>query len=132
MIHPIMVQIDVKKVIEAGKTSKPVALTRVIHWLVKPFAMVFFAWLFMSVIFVDFLNPIAAESYTARIILLGVAPYTARVLVWSYLLKGNMGHTLVMVAINSLTMLFLYAPLESQCENHMKMQRTFPQHHSKW
>jgi ACR3 family arsenite transporter len=73
--------------------------------------MVFFAWLFMSVIFAQFLDPSAAESYIAGMILLGVAPCTAMVLVWSYLSKGNMGHTLVMVAINSLTMLVLYGPL---------------------
>jgi arsenite transporter len=111
MIYPIMVQIDFKKVVEAGKTPKPVALTLVINWLVKPFTMVFFAWLFMKVIFAHLLNPVLAESYIAGMILLGVAPCTAMVLVWSYLSKGNMGHTLVMVAINSLTMLLLYAPL---------------------
>ena len=65
----------------------------------------------MSVVFSSFLNSGLASSYTAGMILLGVAPCTAMVLVWSYLSKGNMGHTLVMVAINSLTMLFLYAPL---------------------
>ena len=111
MIYPIMVQIDFKKVIEAGKTPKPVALTLIVNWLIKPFTMAFFAWLFMSVIFSQYLNPELATSYIAGMILLGVAPCTAMVLVWSYLSKGNMGHTLVMVAINSLTMLFLYAPL---------------------
>jgi ACR3 family arsenite transporter len=111
MIYPIMVQIDFRKVIEAGKTPKPVALTLIVNWLIKPFTMAFFAWLFMSVIFSQFLDPGLASSYTAGMILLGVAPCTAMVLVWSYLSKGNMGHTLVMVAINSLTMLFLYAPL---------------------
>jgi ACR3 family arsenite transporter len=111
MIYPIMVQIDFKKVIEAGKTPKPVALTLVVNWFIKPFTMAFFAWLFMSVIFAQYLSPDLASSYTAGMILLGVAPCTAMVLVWSYLSKGNMGHTLVMVAINSLVMLFLYAPL---------------------
>jgi ACR3 family arsenite transporter len=111
MIYPIMVQIDFRKVIEAGKTPKPVALTLFINWAIKPFTMAFFAWLFMSVIFVNFLSPNLASEYTAGMILLGVAPCTAMVLVWSYLSKGNMGHTLVMVAINSLTMLILYAPL---------------------
>lgn len=111
MIYPIMVQIDFKKVIEAGKTPKPVALTLFVNWAIKPFTMAFFAWLFMSVIFASFLSPTLASEYTAGMILLGVAPCTAMVLVWSYLSKGNMGHTLVMVAINSLTMLILYAPL---------------------
>lgn len=111
MIYPIMVQIDFKKVVEAGKTPKPVALTLIINWGIKPFTMAFFAWLFMSVLFADFITADLASNYIAGMILLGVAPCTAMVLVWSYLSKGNMGHTLVMVAINSLTMLFLYAPL---------------------
>ncbi len=111
MIYPIMVQIDFKKVIDAGKTPKPVLLTLIVNWIIKPFTMAFFAWLFMSIIFAQFLDPALAQSYTAGMILLGVAPCTAMVLVWSYLSKGNMGHTLVMVAINSLVMLFLYAPL---------------------
>jgi ACR3 family arsenite transporter len=111
MIYPIMVQIDFRKVIEAGKTPKPVAITLFVNWLIKPFTMVFFAWLFMSIIWVPFISPENASQYSAGMILLGVAPCTAMVLVWSYLSKGNMGHTLVMVAINSLVMLFLYAPL---------------------
>ncbi len=111
MIYPIMVQIDFRKVIEAGKTPKPVALTLCVNWAIKPFTMALFAWLFMSVLFAQFLRPVLASEYIAGMILLGVAPCTAMVLVWSYLSKGNMGHTLVMVAINSLTMLVLYAPL---------------------
>jgi ACR3 family arsenite transporter len=111
MIYPIMVQIDFKKVIEAGKTPKPVAITLLVNWLIKPFTMAFFAWLFMSIIFRSFISAEMASEYSAGMILLGVAPCTAMVLVWSYLSKGNMGHTLVMVAINSLIMLALYAPL---------------------
>lgn len=111
MIYPIMVQIDFKKVIQAGKTPKPVGITLFVNWLIKPFTMAFFAWLFMSVIWAQFLTPAMASQYSAGMILLGVAPCTAMVLVWSYLSRGNMGHTLVMVAINSLIMLALYAPL---------------------
>jgi ACR3 family arsenite transporter len=111
MIYPIMVQIDFRKVIEAGKTPKPVAITLVVNWLIKPFTMAFFAWLFMSVIFKAYISSDMGSQYAAGMILLGVAPCTAMVLVWSYLSKGNMGHTLVMVAINSLVMLALYAPL---------------------
>jgi ACR3 family arsenite transporter len=106
-----MVQIDFRKVIEAGKTPKPVAVTLFVNWAIKPFTMFFFAWLFMSVIWAPYISSENASSYAAGMILLGVAPCTAMVLVWSYLSKGNMGHTLVMVAINSLVMLFLYAPL---------------------
>jgi ACR3 family arsenite transporter len=111
MIYPIMVQIDFKKVMKAGKTPKPVALTLFVNWAIKPFTMAFFAWLFMSIIWAPFISSENASSYAAGMILLGVAPCTAMVLVWSFLSKGNMGHTLVMVAINSLTMLVLYAPL---------------------
>jgi ACR3 family arsenite transporter len=111
MIYPIMVQIDFRRVIEAGKTPKPVGITLFVNWAIKPFTMAFFAWLFMTIIWSPFISPDNASQYSAGMILLGVAPCTAMVLVWSYLSKGNMGHTLVMVAINSLAMLFLYAPL---------------------
>jgi ACR3 family arsenite transporter len=111
MIYPIMVQIDFKKVIEAGKTPKPVALTLIINWAICPFTMAFFAWFFMSIVWAPYISAGDASSYAAGMIILGIAPCTAMVLVWSYLSKGNMGHTLVMVAINSIVMLFLYAPL---------------------
>jgi ACR3 family arsenite transporter len=86
-----MVQIDFRKVIEAGKTPKPVALTLFVNWAIKPFTMAFFAWLFMSIIFAQFLNPTLASEYTAGMILLGVAPCTAMVFVWSYLSKRKHG-----------------------------------------
>lgn len=111
MIYPIMAQIDFRNVVKAGKTPKPVALTLVVNWLIKPFTMTALAWLFMYGLFAPYLDPALAQEYVAGMILLGVAPCTAMVLVWSYLSKGNMGHTLVMVAVNSLLMLFLYAPL---------------------
>ncbi len=111
MIYPIMVQIDFRKVIEAGKTPKPVAITLVVNWGIKPFTMAFLAWFFMTVVWSPFISPENASQYMAGMILLGVAPCTAMVLVWSYLSRGNMGHTIVMVAINSLVMLFLFAPL---------------------
>jgi len=111
MMYPIMVKIDFKEIVKAGKTPKPVALTLIVNWCIKPFTMAFFAWLFMRVVFAQFISSELASQYTAGMILLGVAPCTAMVLVWSYLSKGNMGHTLVMVAINSLSMLILYAPL---------------------
>jgi len=111
MMYPIMVQIDFRHVVMAGKTPKPVAITLIVNWAIKPFTMMFFAWLFMTRIFAPFIPEEMAQQYVAGMILLGIAPCTAMVLVWSYLAKGFMGHTLVMVAINSLTMLVLYAPL---------------------
>lgn len=111
MIYPIMVQIDFGQVVQAARSPKPIIATLVSNWLIKPFTMAFFAWLFIGVIFKDFLSADTAESYRAGMILLGVAPCTAMVLVWSYLARGNMGHTLVMTAINSLSMVILYVPL---------------------
>jgi len=111
MIYPIMVQIDFSQVVEAVRTPKPIITTLVANWAVKPFTMAFFAWLFVGVVFKDFLSPEVAQEYRAGMILLGVAPCTAMVLMWSYLAEGNMGHTLVMTAINSLSMIVLYAPL---------------------
>lgn len=111
MIYPIMVQISWEEIKQAIRSPKPIGLTIFANWAVKPFAMALFAWLFLSVVFGGFLNPEQVEQYRAGTILLGVAPCTAMVLVWSYLAKGNMGHTLVMTAINSLSMVVLYAPL---------------------
>ena len=111
MIYPIMVQISFEEVKKAVKAPKPISLTLFMNWAIKPFTMAFFAWLFLSVIFGQFLSPIQIQQYRAGLILLGVAPCTAMVLVWSYLAKGNMAHTLVMTAINSLSMVILYAPL---------------------
>ena len=121
MMYPIMVKIDFAEVVKAGKTPKPVALTLFVNWCVKPFTMYLIASFFLGSLFAP--NLAGTEiikdgrqvelfrSYIAGAILLGIAPCTAMVLVWSHLAKANMGHTLVMVAINSLTMLFLYAPL---------------------
>jgi len=111
MIYPIMVQIDFSEVVKTVRAPKPIIATLVANWAVKPFTMAFFGWLFMGVIFKGFLSPELAQQYRAGMILLGVAPCTAMVLMWSHLAEGNMAHTLVMTAINSLSMVVLYAPL---------------------
>ena len=121
MMYPIMVKIDFAEVVKAGKTPKPVMLTLIVNWCIKPFTMLAISTLFLGVIFKGMLPGIETikgggevelyRSYISGCILLGIAPCTAMVLVWGHLSKGNDGHTLVMVAINSLTMLFLYAPL---------------------
>jgi ACR3 family arsenite transporter len=147
MMYPIMVKIDFAEVLKAGRSMKPVGLTLVVNWLVKPFTMYAISLFFLGTAFYGFIGPEAIDhvkmplgvdlaagatygsgtvvmvdgvkmlavplwrSYLAGCILLGIAPCTAMVLVWGYLAKGNDGHTLVMVAINSLTMLFLYGPL---------------------
>ncbi|MBN2097488.1 MAG: ACR3 family arsenite efflux transporter [Candidatus Omnitrophica bacterium] len=121
MMYPIMVKIDFAEVIKAGKTPKPVVLTLLVNWCVKPFTMLAISTLFLGIIFKGWLPGVEVvkggaevelyRSYISGCILLGIAPCTAMVLIWGHLSKGNDGHTLVMVAINSLTMLFLYAPL---------------------
>ncbi|MDR4499709.1 MAG: ACR3 family arsenite efflux transporter [Candidatus Scalindua sp.] len=121
MMYPIMVKIDFTKVLSAAKTPKPVALTLIINWAIKPFTMFLIAWFFLGYLFKGYLPGTEIlktgqevelwRSYISGAILLGIAPCTAMVLMWSYLAKGNDGLTLVMVAINSLTMLVLYAPL---------------------
>ncbi|MBW4551024.1 MAG: ACR3 family arsenite efflux transporter [Aphanocapsa sp. GSE-SYN-MK-11-07L] len=120
MMYPIMVKIDFSQAAQAVRTPKPVVLTLVVNWLIKPFTMVAFAqfflgWLFRPLItgteIIRGVEVPLANSYIAGAILLGIAPCTAMVLLWGYLCYGNQGHTLVMVAVNSLAMLFLYAPL---------------------
>ncbi len=121
MMYPIMVKIDFSDVKRAAKNPKPVTMTLIINWAIKPFTMFLIAWLFLGVLFRSLITgfetlPDGTEvelyrSYIAGTILLGIAPCTAMVLVWGYLAGGNDALTLVMVAINSLTMLFLYAPL---------------------
>jgi len=120
MMYPIMVKIDFTQAVNAIRTPKPVFLTLVVNWLIKPFTMVVFAQFFLGWLFRPLLTGtelirgqevVLANSYIAGAILLGIAPCTAMVLMWGYLCYGNQGHTLVMVAVNSLAMLFLYAPL---------------------
>lgn len=120
MMYPIMVKIDFTQAANAVRAPKPVLLTLVVNWLIKPFTMVAFAQFFLGWLFRDLIvgtevinneTISIANSYIAGTILLGIAPCTAMVLMWGYLSFSNQGHTLVMVAINSLAMLFLYAPL---------------------
>ena len=121
MMYPIMVKIDFSEVVKASKTPKPVVLTLIINWMIKPFTMYLIASFFIGYLFKDKLPGTEIiksgqevelwRSYISGAILLGIAPCTAMVLMWSYLVKGNDGLTLVMVAINSLTILVLYAPL---------------------
>jgi len=121
MMYPIMVKIDFTQVLKSDKTPKPVLLTLFINWVIKPFSMFGIAYFFLGYLFKGFLpgTEILANgeevelwrSYIAGTILLGIAPCTAMVLMWGYLARGNDGLTLVMVAINSIIMLFLYGPL---------------------
>jgi len=111
MIFPMMLQVDLSKVGEIGRQPKGIFLTLVVNWLIKPFSMAFIAWLFFSKVFAAWLTPEQAEQYLAGAILLGVAPCTAMVFVWSYLTKGNPLYTLVQVSINDLIILVAFIPL---------------------
>ncbi len=121
MMFPIMVKIDFGEVISAGKSPKPVLLTLIVNWGIKPFTMFAIATFFLGYVFRGFIpgTEIVTDgtevelfrSYISGAILLGIAPCTAMVLMWGHLARGNQGHTLVMVAINSLTMLVLYGVL---------------------
>ena len=124
MMYPIMVKIDFASVVKAGKTPKPVLLTLFINWCIKPFTMLAIAGFFLTQFHEwglisgtetvkDGSTVELYRSYISGAILLGIAPCTAMVLVWGYLARGNQGLTLIMVAINSLTMLLLYGVLGS-------------------
>jgi ACR3 family arsenite transporter len=147
MMYPIMAKIDFAEVLRAGQSVRPVLLTLVVNWAIKPFTMYAIATFCLGTLFLPFIGPDAVDhvtmplganldvgqaygsgtvvlhegvkmlevslwrSYLAGCILLGIAPCTAMVLVWGHLARGNAGHTLIMVAINSLTMLVLYGVL---------------------
>lgn len=111
MIFPMMVQIDFSSIKNVGKNPKGLALTLVINWLIKPFTMAFFAWIFFNNLYSAYLTPDLAQEYIAGAILLGAAPCTAMVFVWSYLTKGDPEYTLVQVAINDLVLLIAFIPI---------------------
>lgn len=111
MIYPMMVQIDFRALKDVRKKPKGLALTLVINWLIKPFSMAFLGWLFFRVIFADWVDPQTAGEYIAGMILLGVAPCTAMVFVWSQLTQGDPNYTLVQVSVNDIIMIFAFAPL---------------------
>ena len=111
MIYPMMVQVDFKSVLGVRRHPKGITITVVVNWLIKPFTMFAFAWLFLKVVFAPFIGDELASQYVAGAILLGAAPCTAMVFVWSYLTDGDAAYTLVQVAINDLIMLVAFAPI---------------------
>jgi ACR3 family arsenite transporter len=111
MIYPMMLQIDFSSIKGVGKAPKGLILTVIINWLIKPFTMAFFAWIFFDQIFSAFIEPELAGEYIAGAILLGAAPCTAMVFVWSYLTDGDPNYTLVQVSVNDLIILVAFVPL---------------------
>jgi arsenite transporter len=111
MIFPMMLQIDFAAIKRVGERRKGIVVTTVVNWLVKPFTMFALAWFFFHVVFRPFITPELAQQYLAGAVLLGAAPCTAMVFVWSYLVDGDPAYTLVQVAINDLIMLLAFAPI---------------------
>jgi len=111
MIYPMMVQVDFSSIKDIRKKPKGLFLTLVINWLVKPFTMAALGWLFFRVLFANWVDPQTATEYIAGMILLGVAPCTAMVFIWSHLTKGDANYTLVQVSVNDLIMIFAFAPI---------------------
>lgn len=111
MIYPMMIQIDWAAVKDVRKKPQGLVLTLTVNWLIKPFTMAALGVLFFEYIFAPWVDPATASEYIAGMILLGVAPCTAMVFVWSQLVKGDASYTLVQVSINDLVMVFTFAPI---------------------
>ncbi|MDH4139656.1 MAG: ACR3 family arsenite efflux transporter [Coriobacteriia bacterium] len=113
MIYPMMLQIDFASIARIGERKNGLVVTTVVNWLIKPFTMFAIAWFFFNVVFKPFITPDLAQQYLAGAVLLGAAPCTAMVFVWSYLADGDAAYTLVQVALNDLIMLVAFVPIVS-------------------
>lgn len=111
MIYPMMVQVDFRSLRQSKQNWRGLGLTVTVNWLIKPFTMAALAWLFFSVIYAGFFSPSRADEFIAGAILLGAAPCTAMVFVWSYLADGNANYTLVQVSVNDLILLVAFIPI---------------------
>ncbi|MCB1949340.1 ACR3 family arsenite efflux transporter [Nitrosomonas sp.] len=111
MIYPMMVNVDFASIKDVGKKPKGLCITLVVNWLIKPFTMAALGILFFEYIFAGLVSPQDAKEYIAGMILLGVAPCTAMVFVWSQLVRGDANYTLVQVSVNDIIMIFAFAPI---------------------
>ncbi len=111
MVYPMMVNVDFASLKHIGDRPKGLVVTVIVNWLVKPFTMAALGVLFFEVLFADMLNPADAQQYIAGLILLGAAPCTAMVFVWSQLTRGDATYTLVQVSVNDVIMIFAFAPI---------------------
>jgi arsenite transporter len=111
MIYPMMVNVDFASLKDVGRKPKGLCITLVVNWLIKPFTMAALGILFFEHVFVGLVDPQSAKEYIAGMILLGVAPCTAMVFVWSQLVRGDANYTLVQVSINDIIMVFAFAPI---------------------
>ena len=111
MIYPMMVQIDFASIKDVKNSPSGLLLTLAVNWLVKPFTMAVLGWLFFKIIFSSWVDPTTATEYIAGMILLGVAPCTAMVFVWSHMTRGDPNYTLIQVSVNDIIMIFAFAPI---------------------
>jgi len=111
MITPMMMKVDFTALKNVGRKPRGLMVTLFVSWMVKPFSMAVFAWVFLRYVFSDFISPSDADQYIAGTIILAAAPCTAMVFVWSYLTGGDPAYTLVQVSVNDLLMLLLFAPI---------------------
>jgi len=111
MIYPMMLKVDFASLLEVSKRPKGLLITLFVNWLVKPFSMALFGWIFFKHLFLPLIGPELADQYTAGVIILAAAPCTAMVFVWSYLTDGDPAYTLVQVSVNDLLMLVAFAPI---------------------
>ena len=111
MIYPMMLKVDLRSIRSVGRRPRGLLVTLFVNWLVKPFSMAFFGWLFFRHVFSPWIGPDLAGQYIAGVIILAAAPCTAMVFVWSYLSEGDPAYTLVQVSINDLVMLVAFAPI---------------------
>lgn len=111
MIYPMMLKVDFTSIVNATKNPKGLAVTCVTNWLIKPFTMYFIASFFLKIVFRNFIGDSLANEYVAGAVLLGAAPCTAMVFVWSHLTKGDPAYTVVQVAINDLILLLAFTPI---------------------
>lgn len=111
MIYPMMLKVDFSSILRVGQRPTGLLITVAINWLVKPFSMALFGWLFFRHLFLPLIGPDLASQYIAGVIILAAAPCTAMVFVWSYLSKGDPAYTLVQVSLNDLIMLVAFAPI---------------------
>ena len=111
MVYPMMIAIDFGSLKDVGRRPRGLVITLVINWLIKPFTMAALAVLFFNHVFAGLIDPAKAPEYIAGLILLGAAPCTAMVFVWSQLTKGDPNYTLVQVSVNDLIMVVAFAPI---------------------
>ena len=111
MVYPMMLKVDFASVLNVGKNPKGLFVTLFVNWIVKPFSMAFFGYIFFRLVFSPWISPADADQYIAGSIILAAAPCTAMVFVWSYLTDGDPGYTLVQVSVNDLLMLVFFAPI---------------------